>query len=386
MTVAVADEVLTVTVDRPAAPTVRRVRAVAIARLTSVTIVLAALVLCAFCLSLSLGDYPVSVFDVLPAVFGHGSPDTELIVRDFRLPRALTGLLVGLSFGVSGALFQSLARNPLASPDIIGITAGASASAVFVIVVLGGTGMFVSASAFVGSLCCAIAIYVLAYRRGVSSYRLVLVGIGVGAIMTSAVDYVLTAEADIYDAQRAYVWLTGSLNGRSWDHVRPLVMVLAVLVPMALLLARPLRALQLGDDTAKGIGLGVERSKLALLVVGVALAAVATAAAGPVAFVAFVSPSIARRLAGHGHLALVPSALVGMLLVTMSDIVAREAFPPSQLPRAVGAFLGVVPGELLDFGAKTNGTMLPVGVVTGIVGGPYLLWLLARSNRKGVGG
>lgn len=365
---------------------VRHVRAVAIARVTSVTIVLAAAVLFAFCLSLSLGDFPVSLLDVLPAVFGHGSPDTELIVRDFRLPRALTGLLVGASFGLSGAMFQSLARNALASPDIIGITSGASASAVFVIVVLGGTGLFVSVSAFVGSLACALAIYALAYKRGVSSYRLVLVGIGVGAVMAAVVDYVLTAEADIYDAQRAYVWLTGSLNGRSWDHVRPLAMALVVLIPLALLLARPLRALQLGDDTAKGIGLGVERSKLSLLVVGVALAAVATAAAGPIGFVAFVSPSIARRLAGHGHLALVPSALVGMLLVTLSDIVAREAFPPATLPRAAGAFLGVLPGEVLGFGTKTGGTMLPVGVVTGIVGGPYLLWLLARSNRKGVGG
>jgi iron complex transport system permease protein len=343
----------------PGVHTVRHVRVVRTTRLAVVTLVLAIAALFAFCLSLSLGDFPVPLLDVLPAVFGHGSAQTELIVRDFRLPRALTGLLVGASFGMSGAMFQSLARNALASPDIIGITAGASASAVFVIVVLGGTGMFVSISAFVGSLVCALAIYALAYKRGVSSYRLVLVGIGIGAVMASAVDYVLTAEADIYDAQRAYVWLTGSLNGRSWDHVRPLSMALVFLIPLALALGRPLRALQLGDDTAKGIGVGVERSKLALLVVAVALAAVATAAAGPIGFVAFVSPSIARRLVGLGNVALVPAALVGMVLVTLSDIVAREAFSPTQLP---------------------------VGVVTGVVGGPYLLWLLARSNRKGTGG
>jgi iron complex transport system permease protein len=339
--------------------TVHHVRTMRATRLTVVTLALAVAVLFAFCLSLSLGDFPVPLLDVLPAVFGQGPDRIELIVRDFRLPRALTGLLVGASFGMSGAMFQSLARNALASPDIIGITSGASASAVFVIVVLGGTGLFVSVSAFVGSLACALAIYALAYKRGVSSYRLVLVGIGIGAVMASVVDYVLTAEADIYDAQRAYVWLTGSLNGRSWDHVRPLSMALAVLIPAALALGRPLRALQLGDDTAKGIGVGVERSKLALLVVAVALCAVATAAAGPIGFVAFVSPSIARRLVGLGNVALVPAALVGMLLVTLSDIVAREAFSPTQLP---------------------------VGVVTGVVGGPYLLWLLARSNRKGTGG
>jgi iron complex transport system permease protein len=338
---------------------VHHVRVVRATRLTTVTIGLAVAVLFAFCLSLSLGDYPVPLLDVLPAVFGHGSHETELIVRDFRLPRALTGLLVGAAFGVSGALFQSLARNALASPDIIGITAGASASAVFVIVVLGGTGLFVSVSAFAGALACALAVYALSYKRGVSSYRLVLVGIGIGAVASAAVDYILTAEADIYDAQRAYVWLTGSLNGRSWDHVRPLSIGLAFLLPMAIALGRPLRALQLGDDTAKGIGVGVERSKLALVVVGVGLAAVATAAAGPIGFVAFVSPSIARRLIGLGNIALVPAGLVGMLLVTLSDIVAREAFSPTQLP---------------------------VGVVTGVVGGPYLLWLLARSNRKGTGG
>jgi iron complex transport system permease protein len=367
--------------------TVHHVRTARATRLTAVTIGLAATSLFAFCLSLSLGDYPVSLLDVLPAVFGHGSEQTELIVRDFRLPRALTGVLVGASFGMSGAMFQSLAHNALASPDIIGITTGASASAVFVIVVLGGTGLFVSVSAFAGSLACALAIYALAYKRGVSSYRLVLVGIGIGAVMMSVIDYVLTAEADIYDAQRAYVWLTGSLNGRSWDHVRPLAIALAVLIPAGLALGRPLRGLQLGDDTAKGIGVGVERTKLALLVVAVALAAVATAAAGPIAFVAFVSPSIARRLVGLGNIALVPAALVGAVLVTLSDIVAREAFPPSQLPAGAGAFLGIAVAEVLDVGSSTaNGTMLPVGVVTGIVGGPYLLWLLARSNRKGVGG
>ena len=203
-------------------------------------------------------------------------PDSS---SQLRLPRALTAVLVGGAFGFSGAIFQSLARNPLASPDIIGITAGASAAAVFVIVVLHGSGLMVSVGALVGALTAAMAIYVLAYQRGTSPYRLVLVGIGIGSVLGSITSYLFT-RAEIFDAQRAAVWLTGSLNSRSWEHVRPVGFAMAVLFPAVLVLARPLRAMQLGDDTAKGLGVRVERCRVALVVVGVSLAAVAT---GPAA-------------------------------------------------------------------------------------------------------
>jgi iron complex transport system permease protein len=258
---------------------------------------------------------------------------------------------------LSGAIFQSIARNPLASPDIIGITAGASAAAVFVIVVMGGSSLLVSLGALIGALLSAAAVYLLALKRGVSSYRLVLVGIGVGAVLTSATSYLLT-RADIYDAQRAAIWLTGSLNGRGWDHVRTLGAAMAVLVPAVVVLGRPLRVLQLGDDTAKGLGVAVEPSRAALIVVAVALAAVATASAGPVAFVAFVAAPIARRLV-RAPLTLVPAGLAGALLLLLSDLIAQRAFAPTELP---------------------------VGVVTGILGAPYLVWLLARANRVGGGG
>jgi iron complex transport system permease protein len=215
----------------------------------------------------------------------------------------------------------------------------------------------VSAGALVGALVAAASIYTLAYRRGLSPYRLVLVGIGVAAALNALTSYLLT-RADIVDAQRAAVWLTGSLNGRSWDHVRPLAVALVVLCPMVLWLAGPLRALQLGDDTAKGIGVRVERSRIALVMVAVTLAAVATAAAGPITFIAFVAPPIARRLV-NAPLNLVSSALIGALLLLLSDLVARRAFAPIELP---------------------------VGVVTGVIGGPYLLWLLARANKMGRGG
>jgi len=336
---------------------VRESRTTGRARAVTVTITLTVVGVLAFCVSISVGDFPIPLLDVIPAVFGFGNPDSDFIVRQLRLPRALTAVLVGAAFGLSGAIFQSLARNPLASPDIIGITAGASASAVFIIVVIGGSGLMISLGALAGALITAVAIYLLAYRRGVSSYRLVLIGIGISAMLSAVTSYLLT-RAEINDAQRATVWLTGSLNGRGWDQVRPVAAAMVVLVPATLALTRSLRILQLGDDTAKGLGVPVERTRAALVLIGVALAAVATAAAGPVAFVAFVSAPIARRLV-NAPLTIVPAALTGAVLLLVSDIVARRIFAPTELP---------------------------VGVITGIIGAPYLVWLLARANRIGTAG
>jgi iron complex transport system permease protein len=311
-----------------------------------------------FCVSISVGDFPIPLRDVVPAIFGHGDPDADFIVRTLRLPRSLTGLLVGAAFGFSGAVFQALARNPLASPDFIGITYGASAGAVFVIVVIGGSAALVSFGALCGAFLTAVLMYALAYRRGVSSYRLVLVGIGVGSVFLAIIEYLMT-RAEIYDAQRAMVWLTGSLNGRGWEHVRPLALVMALLVPVVVVLARPLQGLQLGDDTARGVGISVERSRGGLVLVAVVLTAVATASAGPVNFVSFLAGPIAKRLTRSSGAALVPAALVGALLLLAADLVARRAFAPTELP---------------------------VGVVTGVLGAPFLLWLLARANRVGRGG
>ena len=356
----------TLTADRPVAlrratPEARRLvvagRRARRARSVAVGTALAVAAAVLFCISLSVGDFPIPLGDVVPAVFGFGNGDSDFIIRTLRLPRALTTVFVGAAFGLSGAIFQTLARNPLASPDIIGITAGASAAAVFAIVVLGAASGAVAFGALGGALPTALAIYLLAWKQGVSSYRLVLVGIGAAAVLASFTQYLFT-RAEIFEAQRAAVWLTGSLNGRGWEHVRPVALAVALLAPVALVLAQPLRALQLGDDTAKGIGTRVERSRAALALVGVALAAVATASAGPVAFVAFVSAPIARRLARSGP-ALIPAALAGAVLLLASDLVGRRLFAPTELP---------------------------VGIITGIIGGPYLLWLLARANRVGKGG
>lgn len=237
---------------------------------------------------------------------------------------------------------------------MIGVTQGASAAAVLCILLFGVSGAVVSAAALGGALVTGAVIYLLARRGGVSGYRLVLIGVGVGAVLTSVVSYLMTW-ADVTLAQQALVWLTGNLNGRGWDHVVPLAIALVVLVPAALVLSRALTGLQLGDDTAAGLGLRVERTRLLLLVVATAFAAFATAAAGPVAFVAFVANPIATRLAGGARTGLVPPALTGALVTLLGDFAAQHLL----------------------------GAQLPVGVVTGAVGAPYLLLLLATANRAG---
>ncbi|MFJ7218076.1 FecCD family ABC transporter permease [Amycolatopsis sp. NPDC098790] len=321
-------------------------------RARAVTLALLVAIVAVFAVSLAVGDFPVPLGDLPGALLGTGR--AAYVVTELRLPRAITGLLVGLAFGTSGALFQRLLRNPLASPDVIGVTQGASAAAVVAIVLFGAGGAVVSAWALAGALLTGAAIYLLARRGGVHGYRLVLVGVGVGAVLTSVVSYLMTW-ADVTLAQQALVWLTGNLNGRSWDHAGPLAAALVVLLPAALLLGRALTGLQLGDDTAAGLGLNVERTRVALLLVAVALAAFATAAAGPVAFVAFVANPIATRLVGGARAGLGPAALTGALVVLLGDFAAQHLL----------------------------GAQLPVGVVTGAVGAPYLLWLLASANRAG---
>ncbi|MFY0406220.1 FecCD family ABC transporter permease [Solicola sp. PLA-1-18] len=328
------------------------------ARVVSVTGALLAVLFVLFCVALSLGDFRIPLLDVVRTLFGAGDPASDFIVRELRLPRAVLAVFTGAAFGLSGIVFQTLVRNPLASPDIIGISFGASAAAVIGIIVLGLGGAAVSLLSFVGALATAVAIYVLSWRNGVTGYRLVLVGIGIGAMLSSVVSYVIT-RAEITSAAEALVWLTGSLNASTWQAVGVLAACLAVLVPLTLLLGRYLRQLGLGDDAAQALGVPVERARLSLMVVGVALAAVATAAAGPVAFVAFVAGPIAKRLVGHVGLALVPAMVVGAVMMLASDLVAQHALPSTQLP---------------------------VGVVTGIVGAPYLIWLLVTTNRVGRGG
>lgn len=319
--------------------------------------------------SVSLGTYAIPVGDVLGAILGtgtdSGSGDADLIVHQLRLPRALTALLVGAAFGVAGAVYQAVTRNPLASPDLIGISAGAGAGAVGAILIGGvtaaGAGSFAAVpfGALAGALVTAAVIYVLAYRGGtVTGYRFVLVGIAANGALAALTRWML-ARADIDQASRAMVWLTGSLNGRGYDHVRWAGLALLVLVPLTLALARAYQLLQFDDDTALGLGVPLHRARVALLVLATCLAALATAAAGPVAFIALGAPQIARRLAGTAGIPLVVSGLTGAALLLLADLAGRLVFSPTELP---------------------------VGIVTGALGAPYLLLLLARANRAGKGG
>jgi iron complex transport system permease protein len=323
-------------------------------RTAVVTAVLAVAVLAVFLLALSIGDFPIALPDVVRTLFGGGTVRDNYIVLRLRLPRALAGLFVGLAFGLSGALFQRLLRNPLASPDVIGVTAGSSLAAVLCLVTFGVTGVVVPAAALTGGLLTSVVIYVLAWRRGVTGHRLVLVGIGIAALAASAMSYFLT-RADVRIAAQALVWITGSFTRVGWTEVRMAGLFLAVLVPAALLLGRALSVLQLGDDAANALGVRVERVRLGLLALAAALCGVATSVGGPIAFVAFLSGPISTRVLRTGRPGLLPSALVGALITLLADFAAQHLL---------------------------SGThQLPVGVVTGAVGAPYLLYLLATANR-----
>ncbi|WP_030171585.1 FecCD family ABC transporter permease [Spirillospora albida] len=319
---------------------------------------LAAATFLVLCYCLATGDYPLGLGEVIPALWGGGDQGTVLIVRTLRLPRALIGLLAGAAFGMSGAVFQTLTRNPLASPDMIGITQGAGTAVVAGIVLGVGAGLGTQTLGLGGALLTALLIYALAWNRGTTGFRIVLVGIGVNWVFVGATQY-LIVKAKVYQAQQAVGWLVGNLNGRGWESVRPLAIALAVLVPVMLLLSPWLRSLQFGDQVAGGLGVPVQRARLALLCAAVGLVAFATAAAGPVAFVALAAPQIALRLAGTPRPPLTASALCGALIVLGCDLTAQRLFADLELP---------------------------VGVVTGVLGAPFLLWLLVRANRSGTGG
>lgn len=327
-------------------------------RLVLVCAVLAVATFLVFCLGMSVGEIPLGLADVMRAVVGTGDPGTLLIVQELRLPRATAGLLVGIAFGVSGALFQTMTLNPLASPDMIGITQGASAAVVAGLVLGWDAGLSSQGLGLLGAVATALLVYVLAWKRGTTGYRIVLVGIGISWICTSVTDY-LMARGGQFQAQAALGWMVGNLNGRDWNDIRPLALAMALLVPASLLLGRRIRTLQLGDDVAKGLGTAVQPVRLATLLAGVGLIAFGTATAGPVAFVALAAPQVAQRLARTAWPPPVAAGLTGGLMVVAADLIAREVIP---------------------------GTELPVGVVTGVLGAPVLLWLLVRANRVGSGG
>ncbi|QEV17352.1 FecCD family ABC transporter permease [Streptomyces alboniger] len=324
-------------------------------RTTAVVTLLLVAALAASVVLIGTGDFDIPAADVIRTLLGDGDAGQEFIINDLRLPRVLVGLLVGAALGLGGALFQSVSRNPLGSPDVLGLGQGSTAGALTMIVLFQGSAVEVAGGALVGGLVTGAAIYLLAWKRGVHGYRLVLVGIGVAAFITAVNGYLLT-KADFVDAARAVVWMTGSLNGRDWEQVWPLLVLCAVLVPLVLVYGRPLRMLEMGDDVANALGVRVERTRAVLLTASVLLTAAATAAAGPVSFVALTAPQLARRLTRSPGPNLMPAMFMGAALLIVADLASQRAFGADQLP---------------------------VGVVTGVLGGVYLLGLLVTQRKAG---
>ncbi|MEW2133618.1 iron chelate uptake ABC transporter family permease subunit [Streptomyces sp. NPDC005435] len=324
-------------------------------RALTVVLLLIVAVLAAGVALIGTGDAKIPAADVLRTLAGDGTPYQDFIVNELRLPRLLVALLVGGSLGLGGALFQSISRNPLGSPDVLGLSQGSTAGALVMIVLFSGSATAVTLGALVGGLVTGVAIYLLAWKQGVHGYRLVLVGIGVSAILTAVNGYLIT-RADIVDAARAVVWMTGSLDGRDWTQVWPLLGMCAVLVPLVLANGRGLRMMEMGDDVSYALGVRVQRVRLVLMVSAVLLTAGATAAAGPVGFVALTAPQLARRLTRSPGPNLVPSLFMGATLLVTADWLSQRVFGADQLP---------------------------VGVVTGVLGGAYLLWLLVTERKAG---
>lgn len=304
--------------------------------------------------ALGLGKFAVPVPDVVAALFGGGSDAVKMVVLQWRLPRVALALLCGAALGLSGAVFQSLTRNPLGSPDIIGFNTGAYSGALVAILLLGGSAASVAFGAIVGGLTTAGIVYLLAWKKGVQGFRLIIIGIAVSAVLASINTWMIL-KADLEKAMAAAVWGAGSLNGLGWEQVVAVGLLLVMTVPMVALLSRSLHLMEMGDDAAQALGVRTEPSRLMLVMAGVVLTAAVTAAAGPIAFISLAAPQLARRLVRSSSVALLPSAAMGAFLLAGSDVIAQHAFP---------------------------GIQLPVGVITVSLGGGYLLWLLAAETKR----
>jgi iron complex transport system permease protein len=306
--------------------------------------------------NIGVGEYPISPLDVIKTVLHLPSEnaDHDFIVNILRLPRMLVAALVGLALGVSGAILQGLTRNPLADPGILGIGAGAGLVVVALIVVVKDVPAgAIPLGAFAGGAAAAGLIYVLAWRGGDSPIRLILVGIGLAAVAGAATQLMITF-GDVYDVQRALIWLSGSVYGGSWDEFWPLLPWVVVFMPLALLLARDLNALNLGEDLARGLGSKVTRKRRLLLLSAVALASSTVAAAGTIGFVGLMAPHFARRLVGPDHRGLLPTAgMLGAFILIAADLLGRTIVAPIELP---------------------------AGLVTSAVGAPFFIYLLYRSR------
>ncbi|MGV0336012.1 FecCD family ABC transporter permease [Corynebacterium kroppenstedtii] len=315
-----------------------------------------------FAVAIGIGDFPIAPMDVLSVVFtGGGSRIEQLVVFEWRMPRALSAVIVGAALALSGALTQSVTRNALASPDILGVTSGASAAAVTVIVLGSGSGFAgwlagagIPAAALMGALGTTVFMWLIGFRgRQMDIYRLVLLGIVVTALLNSYIHF-LMIRAETSDAAAAKFWLTGSLSSVTWNRLRPVMIVLGICIIICVWISFELRASQLGPDLASSLGQPRRLVDAAILVVSVVLAAFAVSAGGPIGFIAFVAPQVAMRLAGTSAPPLFTSVLTGSVLLLLADIATQTILP----------------------------TELPVGLLTSAIGGVFLIYLLVRTSRK----
>lgn len=305
--------------------------------------------------SLTTGTYPVCLAEMVEVLRGRGEGLAPFIVLQQRLPRVVGALLIGGLLGVSGALFQSVSRNPLGSPDIVGFLRGATTGGLLMILALGSTSTLTTgAGAILGGAVTAVIVVVLTLRRGVGGDVLVLTGIALGQMLASLNDYLLAATS-IESAEAAKTWQHGSLNGIGWQSVAPLLLIAAVLLPIGLWIAGPGRILELGDDSAAGLGLRVRLTRATMIGYAVVLAAVCVATCGPIGFLALAAPQLARRMCRSAGMSLLPSFMVGATVLLLADFVAGRLLSPFQIP---------------------------VGLVSSALGGLYLLWLLGFTGGR----
>ena len=304
--------------------------------------------------SLQRGAVNLELNQVLAALTGDAPRNITLVVTEWRLPRALMALLIGAALGVSGAIFQSLMRNPLGSPDVMGFNTGAWSGVLVAMVLFGQHLAAIALAAMVGGILTSLVVWLLAWRNGIETFRLIIIGIGIRAMLVAFNTWLLL-HASLETAVTAGLWNAGSLNGLTWAKTWPSAPLIVLMLVFSGLLVRRMRLLEMGDDSACALGVSVERSRLLLMLVAVVLTAASTALAGPISFIALVAPHIARRLSNTARWGLTQSALCGAVLLLLADITAQQAFMPYQLP---------------------------VGVVTVSLGGIYLIVLLIQESRK----
>lgn len=303
--------------------------------------------------SVASGTINYSLAEVTSALALRGEDKTELVIWSIRLPRAVAAIAVGMALGAAGSVFQSISRNALGSPDVIGFTTGAATGAVLQIVLYNKGAAATALSAVAFGVVTAVIVYLLSRNRGsTGGYRLVLIGIGVSA-MLSALNTLLLAWGDLDLAVKARIWLSGSLNAREWNDVYPALFALVICLPMLIYYSRPLNILEMGDDQAKQLGVNTERLRLIVMILGVLLTSVAVAAAGPITFIALAAPQIVSRITGAARVQVVCSGLFGAVLLLAADMISRN------LPTSYA---------------------VPVGLTTGVIGGFYLLWILTRQK------